>query len=88
MASRALDLRHGSQLDRRPTLKEALDRVGQAAKSQAPGSWIAVAGAGPRSNLPRSVGPHRRRWPKRLHKIRYIQHLYDWLLLSPKAMEA
>jgi predicted amidohydrolase YtcJ len=72
-----------------PTLKEALDRIRQAAKSQAPGSWIVVAGgwteeqfAEKRRPTPQDVAEAAPQNPL------YIQHLYDWLLLSPKAMEA
>src|SRR4029453_4728144 len=72
-----------------PTLKDALEKVSQAAKAQKPGSWIVVAGgwteeqfAEKRRPTPAegaTAGPH---------NPVYIQHLYDWLLLSPKAMEA
>jgi predicted amidohydrolase YtcJ len=72
-----------------PTLKEALDKIRQAAKTQAPGSWIVVAGgwteeqfAEKRRPSPRDVAEAAPDNPV------YIQHLYDWLLLSPKAMEA
>jgi predicted amidohydrolase YtcJ len=71
-----------------PTLKEALDRIRQAAKTQAPGSWIVVAGgwteeqfAEKRRPSPQDIADAARDNPV------YIQHLYDWLLLSPKAME-
>jgi len=72
-----------------PTLKEALDRVGQAAKSQAPGSWIVVAGGWTEEQF----AEKRRPTPQDVVEAApqnpvYIQHLYDWLLLSPKAMEA
>jgi len=44
-----------------PTLREALEKVRQAGKAQKPGSWIVVAGAGPRSNSPRSAARSRAR---------------------------
>jgi predicted amidohydrolase YtcJ len=72
-----------------PTLKEALERIRQAAKAQTPGSWIVVAGGWteeqftekrrPTAQEVAAVAPD--------HPV-YIQHLYDWLLLTPKAMEA
>jgi len=72
-----------------PTLKDALDKIRQAAKTQAPGSWIVVAGgwteeqfAEKRRPTPQDVAEAAPQNPV------YIQHLYDWLLLSPKAMEA
>jgi predicted amidohydrolase YtcJ len=72
-----------------PTLKEALDNVRQAAKSRAPRPWIVVAGgwteeqfAEKRRPTPQDVAEAAPQNPV------YIQHLYDWLLLSPKAMEA
>src|SRR5882724_10825890 len=72
-----------------PTLKEALDRVGQAAKSQKPGSWIVVAGGWTEAQF----AEKRRPTPQDVVEAApqnpvYIQHLYDWLLLTPKAMEA
>src|SRR3954467_13209685 len=72
-----------------PTLKQALDKVHQAAKTQKPGSWIVVAGgwteeqfAEKRRPTPADIAAGAPANPV------YIQHLYDWLLLSPKAMEA
>ena len=72
-----------------PTLKEALEKIRQAAQSQKPGSWIVVAGGWteeqfeekrrPTASEVAAVAPD--------HPV-YIQHLYDWLLLTPKAMEA
>jgi predicted amidohydrolase YtcJ len=72
-----------------PTLKEALERIRQAAKAQKPGSWIVVAGGWteeqfaekrrPTAQEVAAVAPD--------HPV-YIQHLYDWLLLTPTAMEA
>jgi len=71
-----------------PTLKEALDRIRQAAKTQQPGSWIIVAGGWTEEQF----AEKRRPTPREIAEAApdnpvYIQHLYDWLLLSPKAME-
>jgi hypothetical protein len=71
-----------------PTLQEALDKIRQAAKAQAPDSWIVVAGGWTEEQF----AEKRRPTPKDIadaageHPV-YIQHLYDWALLSPKAME-
>ncbi len=72
-----------------PTLKDALDKFREAAKTQPPGSWIVVAGgwteeqfAEKRRPTPQDVAEAAPQNPV------YIQHLYDWLLLSPTAMEA
>ena len=72
-----------------PTLKEALEKISHAAKTQKPGSWIVVAGGWteeqfaekrrPTAEEVAAVAPD--------HPV-YIQHLYDWLLLTPTAMEA
>ncbi len=72
-----------------PTLKEALDKIRQAAAAQKPGSWIVVAGGWTEEQF----AEKRRPTPKDIAAAApdnpvYIQHLYDWLLLSPKAMEA
>ena len=72
-----------------PTLKDALEKIGQAAKAQKPGSWIVVAGGWTEEQFAET----RRPTPAEVAAIApdnpvYIQHLYDWLLLSPKAMEA
>src|SRR3954463_11957178 len=72
-----------------PTLKDALERISQAAKTQKPGSWIVVAGGWTEEQF----GEKRRPTPAEVAAVApdnpvYIQHLYDWLLLSPKAMEA
>lgn len=71
-----------------PTLKEALEKVRQAAKDQKPGSWIVVAGGWTEEQFAE------KRRPTALEVAAaapdnpvYIQHLYDWLLLTPKAME-
>src|ERR1700676_5087727 len=72
-----------------PTLKEALEKIRQAAKTQKPGSWIVVAGGWTEEQF----AEKRRPTPREVAEAApdnpvYIQHLYDWLLLTPKAMEA
>jgi predicted amidohydrolase YtcJ len=72
-----------------PSLKDALEKIAQAAKSQKPGSWIVVAGGWTEEQFVEK----RRPTPAEVAAIApdnpvYIQHLYDWLLLSPKAIEA
>jgi predicted amidohydrolase YtcJ len=72
-----------------PTLKDALEKIRQAAKEQKPGSWIVVAGGWTEEQF----AEKRRPTPAEVAAAApdnpvYIQHLYDWLLLSPKAMEA
>src|ERR1700722_15741905 len=72
-----------------PTLKQALEKIRQAAKSQKPGSWIVVAGGWTEEQFVEK----RRPTPREVAEAApdnpvYIQHLYDWLLLTPKAMEA
>src|SRR5258708_14098693 len=72
-----------------PTLKEALEKVRQAGKSQKPGSWIVVAGGWTEEQFEEKRRPN----PAEVAAAAadnpvYIQHLYDWLLLTPKAMEA
>lgn len=72
-----------------PTLKDALEKIAQAAKAQKPGSWIVVAGCWTEEQF----AEKRRPTPAEVAAAApdnpvYIQHLYDWLLLSPKAMEA
>jgi predicted amidohydrolase YtcJ len=72
-----------------PTLKEALERIRQAAKTQKPGSWIVVAGGWTEEQF----AEKRRPAPQEVAEAApdnpvYIQHLYDWLLLTPKAMQA
>ena len=72
-----------------PTLKLALEKIHQAARTQKPGSWIVVAGGWTEEQFAE------KRRPNAAEVVQaapdnpvYIQHLYDWLLLSPKAMEA
>jgi predicted amidohydrolase YtcJ len=72
-----------------PTLKDALEKIRQAAKDQKPGSWIVVAGGWTEEQF----AEKRRPTPGEVVAAApdnpvYIQHLYDWLLLTPKAMDA
>jgi predicted amidohydrolase YtcJ len=71
-----------------PTLKEALDKIHQAAKSQQPGSWIVVAGGWTEEQFSEKRRPTSAEVAAAApdHPV-YIQHLYDWLLLTPMAME-
>src|ERR1700761_2123820 len=71
-----------------PSLKEALDRIRDAAKTQSPGSWIIVAGGWTEEQFTEK----RRPTPKDIAEAApnnpvYIQHLYDCAVLSPKARE-
>jgi predicted amidohydrolase YtcJ len=72
-----------------PSLKEALEKVRRAGKTQKPGSWIVVAGGWTEEQF------SEKRRPTAIEVAEaapdnpvYIQHLYDWLLLTPKAVEA
>jgi len=72
-----------------PALKDALDRIREAGKTQKPGSWIVVAGGWTEEQF----SEKRRPTPREVAEAApdnpvYIQHLYDWLLLTPKAMDA
>ena len=72
-----------------PTLKEALEKVRQAGKTQKPGSWIVVAGGWTEEQFAEKRRPTAREVTEAApDNPVYIQHLYDWLLLTPKAMEA
>src|SRR5690348_776118 len=71
-----------------PTLKEALAKLADAAKTQPAGSWIVVAGGWTEEQF----AEKRRPTPQEIAQAApdnpvYIQHLYDWALMSPKAME-
>jgi predicted amidohydrolase YtcJ len=71
------------------TLKEALEKVRQAAQTQKPGSWIVVAGGWTEEQFEEKRRPN----AAEVAAVApdnpvYIQYLYDWLLLTPKAMEA
>jgi predicted amidohydrolase YtcJ len=70
-----------------PSLKAALAKIRDAANTQAPGSWIIVAGGWTEEQF----AEKRRPTPQEVADVAgdhpvYIQHLYDWLLLTPKAM--
>jgi predicted amidohydrolase YtcJ len=72
-----------------PSLKEALEKIRAVARTQKPGSWIVVAGGWTEEQF----AEKRRPSPQEVAEAApdnpvYIQHLYDWLLLTPKAMEA
>jgi predicted amidohydrolase YtcJ len=72
-----------------PSLKEALEKMRSVARTQKPGSWIVVAGGWTEEQF----AEKRRPSPQEVAEAApdnpvFIQHLYDWLLLSPKAMEA
>ena len=72
-----------------PTLKQALGKIREAGKTQKTSSWIVVAGGW----TERPFVEKRRPTAAELMAAApgnpvYIQHLYDWLLLTPKAMEA
>jgi predicted amidohydrolase YtcJ len=72
-----------------PTLKEALERIHQAAQTQKPGSWIIVAGGWTEEQFAEKRRPNAAEIVQAApDNPVYVQHLYDWLLLSPKAMEA
>jgi hypothetical protein len=72
-----------------PTLKEALEKVRQAGKTQKPGSWIVVAGGWTEEQFQEKRRPTAAEVTAAApDNPVYIQHLYDWLLLTPKAMEA
>jgi len=71
-----------------PTLKEALAKLANAARTQPAGAWIIVAGGWTEEQF----AEKRRPTPQEIAQAApdnpvYIQHLYDWALLSPKAME-
>ena len=72
-----------------PTLKQALGKIREAGKTQKTSSWIVVAGGWTEEQFVEK----RRPTAAELMEAApgnpvYIQHLYDWLLLTPKAMEA
>lgn len=72
-----------------PTLKEALESIRRAVKTQKPGSWIVVAGGWTEEQFAEKRRPTAREVTEAApDNPVYIQHLYDWLLLTPKAMEA
>src|SRR5580704_15112111 len=72
-----------------PSLKEALEKIRAAGKAQKPGSWIVVAGGWTEEQFSEKRRPN----PREVAEAApdnpvYIQHLYDWLLLTPRAMDA
>src|SRR5580700_7733467 len=72
-----------------PSLKQALEKVREAGKSQKPGSWIVVAGGWTEEQFAEKRRPTATEVAAAApDNPVYIQHLYDWLLLTPKAMEA
>jgi predicted amidohydrolase YtcJ len=72
-----------------PTLKEALEKIRQAAQTQKPGSWIVVAGGWTEEQFEEKRRPTVAEVTAAApDNPVYIQHLYDWLLLTPKAMVA
>jgi hypothetical protein len=71
-----------------PSLKEALEKIRRAAKAQKPGSWIVVAGGWTEEQFAEKRRPTAAEVNAAAPENPvYIQHLYDWLLLTPKAME-
>jgi predicted amidohydrolase YtcJ len=72
-----------------PSLKEALEKIRQTGKAQKPGSWIVVAGGWTEEQFQEKRRPSAAEVTAAApDNPVYIQHLYDWLLLTPKAMEA
>jgi hypothetical protein len=72
-----------------PTLKEALEKIRQAAQSQKSGSWIVVAGGWTEEQFEEKRRPTVAEVTAAApDNPVYIQHLYDWLLLTPKALAA
>src|ERR1700760_58607 len=70
-----------------PTLSAALEKIHQAAQAQAPGSWIVVAGGWTEEQFAEKRRPTAAEVAAIApdHPV-YIQHLYDWLFLTPKGM--
>ncbi len=70
-----------------PSLEEALARIKAAAQKAPPGTWIIVAGGWT------GIQFKERRKPTQAELVAaapdnpvYVQHLYEWVLLSPRAM--
>lgn len=71
------------------SLKAALEKIRQAASAQKPGSWIVVAGGWTEEQFEEKRRPTVAEVTAMApDQPVYIQHLYDWLLLTPKAMAA
>ena len=72
-----------------PTLQDALARVRAAADRAKPGAWIIVAGGWIDSQFAEKRKPTQAELVAVAgsHPV-YIQHLYDWVLLTPAAMSA
>jgi predicted amidohydrolase YtcJ len=71
------------------TLGEALEKIRQAAQTQKPGSWIVVAGGWTEEQFEEKRRPTAAEvMAAAPNNPVYIQHLYDWLLLNPKALAA
>jgi predicted amidohydrolase YtcJ len=72
-----------------PSIQQALDRIREAARTQAPGSWIIVAGGWTAQQFAEKRRPA-------VDEVTaaapdnpvYIQELYSWVLLTRKAMQA
>jgi len=71
-----------------PSLKEALEKIREAAKAQVPDSWIIVAGGWTEQQF----AEKRRPAPQEVAEVSgghpvYIQHLYDWALITPHGLQ-
>src|SRR4051812_39805596 len=72
-----------------PTLRAAVAKIRQAAQTQKSGSWIVVAGGWTEEQFEEKRRPTiEEATAAAPDNPVYIQHLYDWLLLSPKALAA
>src|SRR5438270_214093 len=72
-----------------PSLKQAVEKVRQAAQTQKSGSWIVVAGGWTEEQFEEKRRPTVAEvTAAATDNPVYIQHLYDWLLLTPKALAA